>query len=73
MHIIIAQYKFALRKDGREMNKKNFYVGMGMGLIVGGCAAYAMRPKKRCVKSVVGKTLKTMGEVADSISDAMGW
>ena len=55
------------------MNKKNFYVGMGMGLIVGGCAAYAKSPKKRCVKSVVGKTLKTMGEVADSISDAMGW
>lgn len=55
------------------MNKKNFYVGMGMGLIVGVGAACAMRPKKRCVKSVVGRTLKTMGEVADSISDAMGW
>ena len=55
------------------MNKKNFYVGMGMGLLVGCCAAYAMRPKMRCVKSVVGKTLKTMGEVADSISNVMGW
>lgn len=55
------------------MNKRNFYVGMGMGLIVGGCAAYAMHPKKLGVKSVVGKTLKTMGEVADSISDMMGW
>ena len=55
------------------MNRKNFYMGMGMGLIVGGCAAYAMRPRKHGVKSVVGRTLKTMGEVADSISDAMGW
>ncbi len=80
MHIIAMHTKMYAgnAKPKRErmaekMNKKNFYVGMGMGLIVGGCAAYAMRPKKRCVKSVVGKTLKTMGEVADSISDAMGW
>ena len=42
------------------MNKKNFYVGMGMGLIVGGCAAYAMRPRKHGVKSVVDKKLKTI-------------
>lgn len=56
------------------MNKKNFYVGVGMGLLACGCAAMAMKPKKkRCMKSAVGKALKTMGEVADSISDAMGW
>lgn len=56
------------------MNKKNFYVGMGMGLLVGSCAALAVHPKKQhCVKSVLGKTLKTMGEIADSVSDAMGW
>lgn len=55
------------------MNKRNFYVGMGMGLIAGCIASMAMKPKKRCVKSMVGKTLKTMGEVADSISEAMGW
>lgn len=28
------------------MNKRNFYVGMSMGLIVCGCAALAMRPRK---------------------------
>lgn len=55
------------------MNKRNFCVGMGMGLIVGCIAFMTMKPKKRCVKSMVGKTLKTMGEVADSISEAMGW
>ena len=27
------------------MNKRNFYVGMGMGLIVGSAAMIAMRPK----------------------------
>ena len=56
------------------MNKKNFYVGMGMGLLVGGISAMAMRPKKqRCMKSMVGRTLRSMGEVADSVSDIMGW
>ena len=55
------------------MNKRNFMVGMGMGLVVVGCAIYAMRPKKNGVKTVIGRTLKTMGEVADSVSDLMGW
>ena len=55
------------------MNKRNFYVGMGMGLMVGGCVVYAMRPRKSGVKSVLGRTIKTMGEVADSVSELMGW
>ena len=55
------------------MNKRNFFVGMGMGLMVGGAAVYAMRPKQSGVKTMVGKTLKTMGEVADSVSEIMGW
>ena len=55
------------------MNKRNFYVGMGMGLVVGSAAMFVMRPKKSGVKTVVGKTLKTMGEVADSVSELMGW
>ena len=55
------------------MNKRNFYVGMGMGLVVGSAAMFAMRPKKSSVKTVMGKTLKTMGEVADSVTELMGW
>ncbi len=55
------------------MNKRNFYVGMGLGMLVGSSAALAMHRKKHCAKSVMGRTLKTMGEVAESISDAMGW
>ncbi len=55
------------------MNKRNFYVGMGMGLVVGSAAMFAMRPKKSGVKTVVGQTLKTMGEVADSVSELLGW
>ena len=55
------------------MNKRNFYVGMGMGLMVGSAAVFAMRPKKNGVRTVIGKTLKIMGEVADSVSELMGW
>ena len=55
------------------MNKKNFYVGMGMGIMAAGTVAMIMRPKKHNMKSSMGKALKTMSEVADSISDAMGW
>lgn len=55
------------------MNKKNFLIGMGMGLIVGGCSVGMMKKKKRSMKSVVGRTLHSMGEVADSVTDMMGW
>lgn len=55
------------------MNKTNFMVGMGMGLMVGMGAGFMLRPKKSSLGSVVGKTLKSMGEVADTISDSLGW
>jgi len=57
-----------------NMSKSNFYLGMGMGLVVGSCAGLAMRGKKsNCAKSALGRTLKNVGEVVDSISGAMGW
>ena len=55
------------------MNKSTFYVGMGMGLMVGSLAMYAMRPKKNGVKTIVGRTLKSMGEAVDSVSELMGF
>ena len=55
------------------MYKRNFYVGMGMGLMVGSAAGLAMRPKKNGVKTLVGRTLKTMGEAVDSVSELMGF
>ena len=54
------------------MNKRNFYVGMGMGLAVGGLAAWTMRPKKPTVKTMAGRALKTMGEVADAVTELLG-
>ena len=55
------------------MQERNFYVGMGMGIIAGGLAMRIMRRRKPTVKSTLGKTFKTMSEVADSVSEAMGW
>ena len=56
------------------MNNKNFYVGMSMGMVAAGAAAMMMRSKKkRCMKSAIGKAFQTMGEVADSVCDSMGW
>lgn len=55
------------------MNNRNFLIGMGMGLMVGGAASLLMRPKKPSVKNMIGRTLKSMGEMADDVSDLMGW
>ena len=54
------------------MNKKNMILGIGMGLAVGGLTALAMKPRKRSMKTTVGKTLKTMSDVVESVSDALG-
>jgi hypothetical protein len=56
-----------------KMCKKNFCIGMGMGLIVGSTITMAVNAKRHCPKSVWGRTLKTVAQVADSISDMMGW
>jgi len=55
------------------MTKKNIFIGIGMGLAIGGCMAMAMKPKKSCMKSAIGKTVSAVGNIADSISDMMGW
>ena len=54
------------------MNKKNVILGIGMGLAVGGITAMAMKPKKRSMKTSVGRTLKTMSDVVESVSDVLG-
>ena len=55
------------------MNNQNLYLGVGMGAAV--CAAVAMlRPnKKRKMKSSLGKAMRALSEVADTVSDTMGW
>lgn len=49
------------------MTNKQFLLGMSAGLIVGGAAAAAMSMKKS-KKTGLGKTLKTMAQVVDSVA-----
>ena len=51
------------------MNNKQFLLGMSAGLIVGGAAAAAMGMKKN-KKTGLGKTLKTMSQVVDSVANS---
>lgn len=53
------------------MHKTNFFIGMGIGVALGSAVGISMLPKKTS-KNIVGKTLKTMGEVVDAVSDSMG-
>jgi len=57
-----------------HMDRRNFYMGMGMGMAACGLGAMIFRPrKKRKMKSSMGKALKAMSEVAESVSGTMGW
>lgn len=57
------------------MNSKPVVVGLCVGVAAGiGTSAIMMKPnKKHLGKNVVGKTLRAMGDMADSVSSAMGW
>ena len=55
------------------MKKKNFLIGMGIGLVVGDAVGMITRPKKCASKNTLGKALRTMSDVADTISGYMGW
>lgn len=55
------------------MNKKNFLIGMGIGLVVGDAVGMITSPKKCASKNTLGKALRTMSDVADTISGYMGW
>lgn len=53
-----------------KMNKELF-IGMGIGAAVGGGLAMLAMPEKKNVKSAVEKTLRTMGDAADSVISGM--
>ena len=54
------------------MTKTNFLVGMGIGVAVGSLAGMTVSGAKKPPKNIVGKTLKTMGEVVDAVSSSIG-
>lgn len=52
------------------MNKMSFVKGMGVGVVVGAAAGMIAMPKKQ--KLTVGKALRSVGDVVDSIVGAIG-
>ena len=55
------------------MNKKNFYVGLGMGMAAFAMVSAIFRPRKHRAKSAVAKALMNMSELADSVCCNMPW
>lgn len=60
------------------MNTMNFAKGIGVGLVVGSAVTIAVASSTASQKkggrksNVVGKTLKTMGDIVESIGDSIG-
>jgi hypothetical protein len=60
-------------RDNRMSNGKNFVKGVGVGLMVGSAIGMAVATPKKNGKKMVGKALRSVGEVIESLNDAMGW
>ncbi|HNY00857.1 MAG TPA: hypothetical protein PLD83_06020 [Oscillospiraceae bacterium] len=55
------------------MNSKPVVVGLCVGMAAGvGTALMSKQPKKHTGKNTVGKTLRAMGDMADTVTTAMG-
>ena len=52
------------------MNNMSFVKGMGIGLMVGSMVGMVAAPRKK--KFNIGKALKSMGDVVDSVASTMG-
>ena len=54
------------------MTKMSFAKGIGLGLLVGSAVAVAIPHRKHSHKRTIGKALRTVGEVIENVSDAIG-
>ena len=52
------------------MNKMSFLKGMGIGAAVGAAVGMMASPKKS--KPMLGKALKSMGDVVDNVAGTLG-
>jgi hypothetical protein len=60
-------------RDNRMNSGMNFAKGVGLGILVGSAIGMAVAAPKKNGKKMVGKALRSVGEVIESINDAMGW
>lgn len=54
------------------VNNMNFVKGIGVGLVVGSAIGMVMAPPKKNEKTTLGRAVRAMGTVIDSISDSIG-
>ena len=47
--------------------------GVGIGMALGAAAGMLLKPQKKTGKRVVSDAMKSIGDIAESISDFMGW
>ena len=54
------------------MDSKQFLMGMGMGLAVGGAVGRMLPRKEKTGKHMVSRALRSMGDVIDDVSNVLG-
>lgn len=55
------------------MNRKPLMVGIVAGVLVGCGTAVMAKPKTHHQKRMIGKTLRAMGDVVDSVTGGLNW
>ena len=57
-----------------KMNQTmNLVKGVGIGMAVGAAAGMLLKPQKKTGRRIVSDAMKSIGDMAESISDFMGW
>ena len=51
----------------------NVVKGVGVGMALGAAAGMMLKPQKKSGKRIVSDAMKAVGDVAETIIDAMGW
>ena len=67
-----------LSKEANGMSAKmtqtmNIAKGIGIGMAVGSAAGMLLKPQKKTGKRIVSDAMKSIGDMAESISEFMGW
>ena len=51
----------------------NVVKGVGIGMALGAAAGMMLKPQKKTGKRIVSDAIKAVGDMAESVSDFMGW
>ena len=54
------------------MNNMNFIKGVGIGLVVGSAIGMVAAPPRKNEKTTVGRAVRAVGTVIDSIAESIG-